>query len=255
MSHGVRLARQRRERRNLCVRRRAAPPPSSLKDLLIIGAGGMGRALARMCSQATDEAGARRWQVQGFIDEDRELHGTRVDGLPVLGGLEAVERYPGADLVISICHVAHQGARRRIAQALGLPSHRYPTIVHRTAIIDPSCAMGHGTVLMPMVCVLPGVTIGNYVIVRPQSMMAADVVVQDYGTVAAQVFLGRCAVVEEGAYVGAGAKVREYASVGPGSVVGMGSLVLDHVPGGEIWAGNPLRRLAPGSRLTDRGPT
>nr|WP_311319306.1 hypothetical protein [Streptomyces sp. PanSC19] len=98
-------------------------------------------------------------------------------------------------------------------------------------------------------------TIGDHVIVRPHTMMAADVVVRDYGTVAAQVFLGRRAVVEENAYVGAGAKVRGYASVGSGSVIGMGSPVLGHVPRGETWAGNPLRRLAPASRLTDRGPT
>ncbi|MGW7284611.1 acetyltransferase [Streptomyces sp. NPDC054847] len=252
MSHGVRLARQRRDR-DLRIRHRAGPP--SPKDLLIIGAGGMGRALASMCAQDADEAGTRRWRVRGFIDEDRELHGTRIDGLPVLGGLEAVGRCPSADLVISICHVDHQGARRRIVQALGLPPHRYPTIVHRTAVVDPSCTVGHGTVLMPMVCVLPGVTIGDHVIVRPHTMMAADVVVRDYGTVAAQVFLGRHAVVEDNAYVGAGTKVREYASVGSSSVVGMGSLVLGHVPPGEMWAGTPLRRLAPASRLTDRGPT
>nr|WP_244187823.1 hypothetical protein [Streptomyces regalis] len=61
--------------------------------------------------------------------------------------------------------------------------------------------------------------------------------------------------MEENAYVGAGAKVREYACVGSGSVVGMGSLVLGHVPPGDMWAGNPLRRLVPASRLTDRGPT
>lgn len=63
--------------------------------------------------------------------------------------------------------------------------------------------------------------------------------VQDYGTVAAHMFLGRHAEVEENAYVGAGAKIREYASVGSGSVVGMGSLVLGHVPPGEMWAGTP----------------
>lgn len=71
----------------------------------------------------------------------------------------------------------------------------------------------------------------------------------------AQVFLWRHAVVGNNAYVGAGTEVREYASVGRGSVVGTGSLVLGHGPRGETWAGDPLRHLAPASRLTDRGPT
>lgn len=211
----------------------------------MVGAGGMGRAIASLCAQEADMAGGPRWNVLGFIDEDPALHGSFVDGLPVLGGLRAVARYPTARLIVSICHVAHHGARRRIVEALGLAAHRYATVVHPTAVIDPGCGIGHGVVVMPMVCALPGGTIGNHVIVRPQAMLAADVSLRDYATVGAQVFLGRGVVVEESAYVGAGAKVRERARVGPRAVVGMGSLVLDGVPGHQTWAGSPPRYLGP----------
>jgi hypothetical protein len=64
--------------------RRAAPTlPEGSADHR---GGGMGRALASMCAQGADGAGTRRWRVRAFIDEDRELHGTQVDGLPVHGG-------------------------------------------------------------------------------------------------------------------------------------------------------------------------
>lgn len=228
------------------------PRPRTPVDLLVIGAGGMGRAIASQCVQDIDEAGYPKWRVLGFIDDDRSLRGSQVDGLPVLGGLKAVARYPAAQLIVSICHVDHHGARRRIVEALGLPAHRYATIVHRTAVIDRSCTIGHGAVVMPMVCAFPGVTIGHHVIVRPQTMMAADVSLQDFATIGAQVFLGRRAVVGESAYIGAGAKLRERAGVGPWAVVGMGSLVLGSVPGHEVWAGSPLRRLRPAS--AERGP-
>ncbi|WP_240676945.1 PglD-related sugar-binding protein [Actinacidiphila soli] len=200
----------------LIRRRRPAPRPQAPLDLLVVGAGGMGRAIASLCAQDIDEAGRPRWNVLGFIDEDTALHGSFFEGLPVLGGLRTVARYPTAQLVVSICHVDHHGARRRIVEALGLPAHRYATVVHRSAVIDPSCRIGHGVVVMPMVCALPGGTIGNHVIVRPQTMMSADVSLRDYATVAAQVFLGRGVVVEENAYVGAGAKVRERARVAMG---------------------------------------
>lgn len=207
----------------------------------------MGRAIASLCAEDIDEAGRPRWQVLGFADEDESLHGSDVDGLPVLGGLTAVARFASAQVIVSICHVAHQGARRRIVEALGLPAHRYATIVHRTAVIDPRCTVGHGVVVMPMVCAFPGAVIGDHVIVRPQTMMAADVTLRDFATVGAQVFLGREAVVGEGAYIGAGAKLRERAGVGPWAVVGMGSLVLGSVPGHEVWAGSPVRYLRPAS--------
>ncbi|MFF3060133.1 NeuD/PglB/VioB family sugar acetyltransferase [Streptomyces sp. NPDC057909] len=235
----------------LIRRRRPAPRPRAPLDLLVVGAGGMGRAIASLCAQDVDEAGRPRWNVLGFIDEDTALHGSLVDGLPVLGCLRTVTRYPTAQLVVSICHVDHHGARRRIVEALGLPAHRYATVVHSTAVIDPSCRVGRGAVVMPMVCALPGVAIGDHVIVRPQAMMAADVGLRDYATVGAQVFLGRGVVVAENGYVGAGAEVRERTCVGPWVVVGMGSLVLDDVPGHQVWAGRPPKYLgsAPVERL------
>lgn len=228
----------------LVGRRRPAPRPRAA-DLLVVGAGGMGRAIASLCAQDVDEAGRRRWNVLGFIDEDTALHGSLVDGLPVLGCLRAVDRYPTAQLVVSICHVDHHGARRRVVEALGLDDRRYATVVHSTAVIDPSCTVGRGAVVMPMVCALPGVSIGDHVIVRPQAMMAADVGLGDYSTIGAQVFLGRGVVVAEDGYVGAGVEVRERTRVGPSAVVGMGSLVLDDVPGHQIWAGRPPRYLGP----------
>ncbi|MEU6169581.1 acetyltransferase [Streptomyces tanashiensis] len=249
MARRIRIGQQ--VRPGALVRRRLTRPPARAGvELLVVGAGGMGRAVASMCAQDVDRAGRARWNVVGFIDENVALHGSLVDGRPVLGGLGAVARYPAARLVVSVCHVDHHGARRRIVEALGLPAERYATVVHSTAVIDPSCRIGRGAVVMPMVCALPGGTIGDHVIVRPQTMMAADVALRDYATVGAQVFLGRGATVEENAYVGAGAVARERVRVGPWAVVGMGSLVLDDVPGHQVWAGRPPRFL--GSAAVER---
>jgi serine acetyltransferase len=48
--------------------------------------------------------------------------------------------------------------------------------------------------------------------------------------------------------------VREHVTVGAGSVVGMGSVVLRDVPAGEVWAGNPARRLREVASPADRVP-
>ena len=49
--------------------------------------------------------------------------------------------------------------------------------------------------------------------------------------------------VGEGAYIGAGALVRERCRIGAWALVGMGAGVTGDVPGGEVWAGLPARRL------------
>jgi acetyltransferase-like isoleucine patch superfamily enzyme len=68
-------------------------------------------------------------------------------------------------------------------------------------------------------------------------------VVGDYVTLASGVKLGGGVAVDEGAYLGAGAMVREGVRVGAWSQIGMGSVVLRDVPPGEVWVGNPARRL------------
>ena len=50
--------------------------------------------------------------------------------------------------------------------------------------------------------------------------------------------------IEAGAFIGARAIVLESCHViGAGSVVGAGAVVTRDVPDGEVWAGNPARRV------------
>ena len=49
--------------------------------------------------------------------------------------------------------------------------------------------------------------------------------------------------VETGATIGSGATLLCGVTIGAGAVVGAGSVVTKSVPPGEVWAGNPARRL------------
>lgn len=46
--------------------------------------------------------------------------------------------------------------------------------------------------------------------------------------------------------VGVGALFRPYVEVGDGARIGMGAVVTKNVPAGEVWVGNPARKLASG---------
>lgn len=51
------------------------------------------------------------------------------------------------------------------------------------------------------------------------------------------------AILEDGVKVGANASVRPFIRVGKGARIGMGAVVVKDVPAGEVWAGNPARRI------------
>jgi acetyltransferase-like isoleucine patch superfamily enzyme len=80
-------------------------------------------------------------------------------------------------------------------------------------------------------------------VVMPSVVLTHDDIVGDFATLGSGARLAGGVVIGEGAYIGAGALIRERCHVGPWALVGMGAGVTHDVPGGEVWAGLPARRL------------
>jgi sugar O-acyltransferase (sialic acid O-acetyltransferase NeuD family) len=220
-----------------------------MMDLLIAGAGGFARetaAAVRAVCQARSAAGRQPpWRLLGYLDDDPALHGSRRAGLPVLGGLSLVDRYPEAAVVICIGSPRDHTARARVARRLGLPPDRYATVVHPSVSAGAGCTVGPGSVLLAHTVLTADTTVAAHVAVMPHVVLTHDDVVEPYVTIASGARLGGGVRLAEGCYVGAGALVREGVTIGAGALVGMGSVVLRDVPPGEVWAGNPARRLRP----------
>jgi sugar O-acyltransferase (sialic acid O-acetyltransferase NeuD family) len=216
--------------------------PSGIRpELVLVGAGGFARETAEAVRAVNAEQPT--WDLVGFVDDDPELHGVRVDGLPVIGPLTELKRLPYAHVVVCTGHPGNYFSRKRLVQRLDVDPAHFATVVHPTAVLPATVRVGRGSVLLAGVVATAAVTIGDHVAIMPGTVLTHDDVVGDYATVAAGVRLAGQVRVGEGAYVGAGALVRERRSVGAWALVGMGAVVLDDVPAAEVWAGVPARRL------------
>lgn len=217
------------------------PQPQSPSELLIVGAGGLGRETAQAVAAA--RAAGLGWRLLGFLDDDPLLAGGEVGGTRVLGGSELSRSVPHARVLLCVAGVRDPLVRLRVARRMDLPAERYATFVHPSVEVSADSTIGAGSILLAQSVLTAAVRIGEHVAVMPRVVLTHDDVVEDYATIASGVALAGGVHVERGAYIGAGATVREYVRIGAGSVVGMGSVVLDDIPSGQVWAGNPARHL------------
>lgn len=211
------------------------------EPLLILGAGGFARETAEAVRAESETDG--RWDLLGFLDDDPDRHGDFLEGLPVLGPLDAIADHPDARVVACMGHPGNFFTRKRVVRRLNLAPERWATVIHPSAVLAASTEIGCGSVVLASVVTTAAVRIGEHVVVMPATVMTHDDEAGDYATFGAGVRLAGRVRVGEGAYVGSGALVRQDLEVGEWSLIGMGSVVTHAVPAGEVWAGVPARCL------------
>lgn len=221
------------------------------RALVVIGAGGFARETVEAV-RAVNAAGGG-WRLAGYLDDNPALHGIVIDGLPVLGGLDALAAVRDAAVVVCTGRPGNYLSRPRIVAALSLPAERYATIIHPSASVSSTSRVGPGSVVLAQTVLTAAVSVGSHVAVMPHVTLTHGDVVSDFATAAAGVRLGGDVHVGRCAYLGAGALVREQRSIGSGALVGMGAVVTNDVPPGEVWAGVPARYLRKAAAVASPG--
>lgn len=194
-------------------------------ELLILGAGGHGRAV---CEAARDSGFAPR----GFLDARAPL--PDMLGLPVLGDEAA---HDGGPLLIAL---GGNALRLEAAARLGAA---LPVLLHPSVIRAGSAEVGEGAVVMPRVVLGALARIGRLALINTGAIIEHDVVVEEGAHVAPGAVL--CGGVRIGAraMIGAGAVIAPNLSIGADAVVAAGAAVMADVPEGGRVAGVPARPI------------
>lgn len=172
---------------------------------------------------------------------DPRVAGTTLDGAPVARTDElalAAEFGARARFVVAI---GDPGIREALTRKLAAAGVRWATIVHGSAIVSPSAALGAGSVVLPRAVVNAGASIGAAAIVNTGAVIEHDVAVGEGTHIAPGVVITGGVTIGAWSFVGANATVLPGVRIGDRAVVGAGSVVTKPVSNGATVVGAPAR--------------
>lgn len=177
-----------------------------MKRLAIIGAGDLGVQLAHL-AEATGQ-----YTLAGFFDDTRMPGGT-VSGATILGNVDAIadlHAQGSFDCLVVAIGYKHLRARKAIYERFA-GTIAFATLVHPSAIVDPTCTLGEGAVIYT------GCVLDMDAKIGANTLLNAGCVIAHHSEIGDSCFLSPA--------VG----IAGFVTVAPGCVLGIGTVVIDNI--------------------------
>lgn len=205
-----------------------------MKDIIIVGAGGMGRKLYT-CLDRINKI-EKKWNIKGYIDDNLEaLEGIKTD-LPLIGTIK--DWIPSENEVFAM-GISESKTKFKVAKLMKKKGATFETIVSPEVLLGEYVQIGEGSVVITPYNVESCVKIGKFVTLLG-STIALDGVIEDYATTAGFANL-TTAHIGRGAYVASHVVLVPEFNVGEGAYVGAGSVVMKDVQPYTQVFGSPAR--------------
>ena len=209
-----------------------------MKDIVIIGAGGVGRETAWIIEQINMRNPT--WNIIGFVDDNEEIWDSQINGYKVIGNLSWLNALENKPYVIIA--IANYKVKKSIVNKLG-DRFQFATIIHPDVYLNRTVEIGDGCIVYPGVIMTTNIRIGNHVIVSPKCGIGHDSVIKDYVSLLWNVNISGFDVIEEGVLVGSGATIIQGKNVDKGAVVGAGAVIIRDIEKNSTNIGVPSFKI------------
>jgi sugar O-acyltransferase (sialic acid O-acetyltransferase NeuD family) len=198
----------------------------------ICGAGAQGRVILDIL-RACDSL-----QTIDFVDENKALWGTVVNGALVRGNLEQALTKPGAAFILAL---GNPKLRLAVAQRIQDGGGSFLNAIHPSAVVMPSVQLGAGNMIGATAVVNTNASIGNHTIINTGAVVEHDCVIADGAQISPGAHLGARVRLDSCAFVATGAIVVSRMSIGAEAVVAAGAVVTRDLPARVLAKGIPAR--------------
>lgn len=209
-----------------------------MKDLIIIGVGGVGREAVLIAEEINEQS--KQWNILGFVDDNEDVQNTYINGYKVLGKSDYLQNYDKE--VYVVCAISNYKVKKKIISKLKANSNiKFATLIHPSVKLNKHIKIGEGCIVYQNVIMTVNIEVGDHVIISPKCGIGHDSVIDDYVTLLWNVNVSGNVKIKEGATMGSGSTVIQGLTIGEGSFVGAGATVIRDIEKDKTAVGVPTR--------------
>lgn len=214
-----------------------------MKDIVLFGAGGLGREAAMMIEYSINAVHPNTYRHIGYIvDEKYAKPGTNINGLPVLGGMDWLVKHKD-DVVCALTIAENHVEKEKVFHRLDEQGVRIESLIAANTFVPPTCKIGRGCYIAEGCLLSVNSEIGDGVFINSRCLCGHDVSIGEFSVLFPRVTVsGRCKIGKH-VLIGGASYIVPDRKIGDGAVVAAGSVVFTNVRAGTKVLGNPARRM------------
>ena len=194
-------------------------------NLLIVGAGGLGREIFSWLSHEIKNKSGHK--IIGFLDDNLNALDNYSYPVKVIGTIKDYQPKENEKLVLAIMEPTF---KKQAAYDLLDKNAKFYNFIHSTAIIGDNTHIGTGCVIGPYCVLYSNVIINDFILINTCSVIGHDSSINSYSSINTQTTIAGSVIIEEGCLIAAGVKIIPQIKIATGCIIGAGSVVTKNMP-------------------------
>ena len=211
------------------------------KDIYIIGAGDFGREVVALINRinAYEKNEDNKYSIIGFIDDNVLLQDSYIEGIPVIGNLDYLNKIN--HLVYVVCSIGTGNIREKIINKITNENVIFPILKDPSVICFDDTSIGEGSIICANSVVSVNVNIGKHCIINLGCTLGHDVILLPFCTINPGTNISGKVLCEKCVDIGTGTKIIQGVSIRENTTVGAGTVVIRELQSNVTAVGNPAR--------------
>lgn len=212
-----------------------------MKTLVIFGASGFGKEVHQLICDINRVK--EEWELIGFLDDNVDLHGKFINGLPVLGGVDFLKSFLDISVLIAIID---SNLKERIVEKIRAISESidFPNVLHPTIFInDKYISLGVGNIVSQYCLFTANIEIGDFNTFNTRVTIGHDVKLGNYNSFNPNVQISGNVYIGSFNFFAVNSVILQGISIGNSNYIGACSLVIKGIKDGIKVFGIPAQKF------------